>query len=461
MTAPSLTERLTRRTKLAYGAGDLGPAIVTAINGFFLNAFLLDVAGLRPGMVGTIFLLTKIWDAVNDPLLGMLSDRTRTRWGRRRPWLLFAAIPFGVFFFLQWNVPPVSDAGKFVYYLIVAILLDTAFTAINVPYAALTPELTHDYDERTSLSSYRMSFSILGGVLAAFFHTILVGLFPEVRVGYMVSAAVWAVLITVPNWITFAFTREVHFTEDRPKGPGFFEGIKIAFRNRAFVLVTVIYLLSWLSIQFVQNNLILYVRYWLGAEALFGPIILAVQFSAFAFVLVWTQVSRRVGKQRTYYVGMGVWIIVSLALFFVQPGQIALFFVLAILAGAGVSIGYIIPWSMIPDVIEQDELETGQRREGIFYGFFVFMQKLGLSLGLAISNFMLEAAGYITPVSGEALPLQPPPVLLALRLFVSVAPAIVLLISFVVVRAYPITRERHAAIRAQLARPKPAGAPGP
>jgi GPH family glycoside/pentoside/hexuronide:cation symporter len=455
VTASTLTEKLTRATKLAYGAGDLGAAIATAINGFFLNAFLLDVAGLRPAMAGSIFLITKLWDAVNDPLLGMLSDRTRSRWGRRRPWLLFAAIPFGVFFFLQWNVPPLSDAGKFWYYLVVAILLDTAFTAINVPYAALTPELTHDYDERTSLSSYRMSFSILGGVLAAFFHTILVGMFPEVRVGYMVSAAIWAVFITVPNWITFAFTREVHFTEDRPKGPGYLEGLKIAFRNRAFVLVTLIYLLSWLSIQFVQTNLILYVRYWMGAEAQFGPLILAVQFSSFIFVLVWTRVSKRVGKQRTYYVGMGVWIVVCLGLFFVQPGQLSLLFILAILAGAGVSIGYIIPWSMIPDVIEQDELETGQRREGVFYGFFVFMQKLGLSLGLAISNFILEAAGYITPVPGGPVPVQPAPVLLALRLFVSFAPAVVLLISFVAVRAYPITRERHAAIRAQLAQPKP------
>lgn len=460
MTASSLAEKLSRTTKLAYGAGDLGAAIHTAISGFFLNAFLLDVAGLRPAMAGTIFLIVKIWDAVNDPLLGMLSDRTRSRWGRRRPWLLFAALPFGVFFFLQWTVPPFSDAGKFVYYLIVAILLDSAFTAINVPYAALTPELTHDYDERTSLSSYRMSFSILGGVLAAFLHTILVGLFPDVRVGYMTSAAIWAVFITVPNWITFAFTREVHYKEERPKGPGFLEGLGIAFRNRAFVLVTVIYLLSWLSIQFVQNNLILYVRYWMGAEAQFGLLILAVQFSSFVFVLIWTRVSQHQGKQRTYYIGMSVWIVVCVMLFFVQPGQMPLLFLLAVLAGAGVSIGYIIPWSMIPDVIEQDELETGQRREGVFYGFFVFMQKLGLSLGLAISNFVLEATGYLNPVAGAALPVQPPGVLMALRVFVSFAPAIVLLFSFLAVRAYPITRERHAAMRAQLAQSRPGAASG-
>ena len=446
------TGKLSPLTKLAFGAGDLGPAIVAAINGFFLNAFLLDVASLRPGAAGAIFLIVKIWDAVNDPIMGALTDRTRTRWGRRRPWLLFAAIPFGLAFFLQWIVPPLSDLGKFWYYLIVAVLLDTAYTAVNVPYAALTPELSHDYDERVSLSSYRFSFSILGGVFAAFFHTMIVGAFPSVFTGYTVSAAVWAFFIIVPSFVTFAFTRETHFKEDRPEGPGFIQGLGIVFRNRAFVLVTVIYLLSWLSIQFVQNNLFLYVKYWIGAESQFGTLVLAVQVSAFVFVLIWTRVSRRIGKQSTYYIGMSFWVLVAIALFFVQPRQMDTLFVLAILAGAGVSIGYLIPWSMLPDVIELDELQTGQRREGIFYGFFVFLQKLGISLGLALSNFALEASGYINQTPGGAVPVQPPAVLLALRAFVSLVPAVILLLSFVAVRQYPITRERHAQMRAELAR---------
>lgn len=353
------SEKLSRLTKLAFGAGDLGPAIVAAINGFFLNAFLLDVAGLRPAAAGTIFLIAKIWDAVNDPIIGALTDRTKSRWGRRRPWLLFAAIPFGLAFFLQWIVPPLGDTGKFFYYLVVAILLDSAYTAINVPYAAMTPELTHDYDERTSLSSYRFSFSILGGVLAAFLHTVILGFFEDPFQGYMTSAAIWAFFIIVPNFITFAFTRETHYLEDRPEGPGFREGLKIAFKNRAFVYVTLIYLLSWLSIQFVQNNLLLYVKYWIGAEAQFGILILAVQFSAFIFLLFWTRVSQRIGKKGVYFLGMSFWVLVAVGLFFVQPGQVGLLFFLAVLAGAGVSIGYLIPWSMLPDVIEMDELETG------------------------------------------------------------------------------------------------------
>lgn len=452
MTSQPSTEKLRVGTKLAFGAGDLSAAIVAAINGFFLNAFLLDVAGLRPATAGLIFLLVKIWDAVNDPMIGMLTDRTRSRWGRRRPWLLFAAIPFGLTFFLQWVVPDVGDAFKFWYYLIVALLLDTAYTAVNVPYAALTPELTHDYDERTSLSAYRMSFSILGGVFSAFLHTLIVNAVPDVTRGYLISAAIWSFFIIMPNFITFAFTREVHYMEKRPPAPGIVEGLKIAFKNKAFVYVTLIYFLSWLSIQFVQSNLILYVRYWMHAESQFGVLILAVQVSAFLFLLFWNRVSARIGKQSTYYIGMGFWVIVSVLLFFVQPGQITLLFILAILAGAGVSIGYLIPWSMLPDVIEQDELDTGVRREGLFYGFFVFLQKLGLSLGLAISNFALEAAGYITPTLGTAQPIQPDSVLFALRLFVSILPAIVLMASFPVVRAYPINRARHADLRKELER---------
>jgi GPH family glycoside/pentoside/hexuronide:cation symporter len=454
------TEKLSWQIKLAFGAGDLGPAVVAAINGFFLNAFLLDVAGLRPATAAAVFLIVKIWDAVNDPLMGTLSDRTKTRWGRRRPWLLFAAVPFGLLFFLQWVVPPLSEFGKFWYYLIVAILLDTAYTAVNVPYAALTPELTHDYDERTSLSSYRFSFSILGGVFAAFLHTVIIDTIAppggegNIYTAYMISAAIWAVVITVPNFVTFAFTRETHFKEDRPEGPGFFKELRIAFRNRAFIWVTVIYLLSWLSVQFVQTNLLLYVKYWMNAESQFGTLVLAVQVSSFLFVLLWAQVSQRIGKQNTYYVGMAFWIVVCIVLFFVLEGQITLLYVLGILAGGGVSISYLIPWSMLPDVVELDELETGQRREGIFYGFFVFLQKLGISLGMALSNAILEATGYINHVPGEPVPTQPQAVLLALRAFVSLVPVVILLLSFIAVRAYPITREKHAEMRAQLAQRK-------
>lgn len=449
--APASRHKLSLTTKLAFGAGDLGPAILGVVNGFFLNAFLLQVAKIPPGLVALIFLIVKIWDSVNDPIIGALTDRTNTRWGRRRPWLLFGAVPLGVAFFLHWIVPPLDLTGKFWYYLIVAILLDTALTAVLVPYTALTPELSSDYHERTSLNMYRFSFSILGGVVAAAVHNLIVtGPFEkDPQTGNMVSAAIWTFFLIVPPLFTFAFTRENQFRPDaEDHGPGFWAGLKIAFSNRAFIYVTSIYLLSWLCIQFVQNNLLLYVQYWIGPEGAkqFTILVIGVQVSAFIFVLIWGRLSQHLGKQQVYYIGMSIWIIVEVALFFVPRGALTPLYILGPLAGVGLAIGYLIPWSMLPDVIELDELKTGQRREGVFYGFFVFLQKLGISLGVALSNLTLEVVGYNEALGQQ----QPVAVLTALRLFVSLIPAVILLFSFIPVYLYPITKEKHAEMLVQL-----------
>jgi len=226
--APS--ERLPVKTKLAYGAGDLGAAITAAITGFFLNAFLLDVAQLRPGLVGIIFLVSTIWDAITDPIVGNLSDRTRTRWGRRRPWLLFGALPFGLTFIMQWLVPDLDENGLFLYYLAAALLLKTAFTVVNIPYTSMTPELTPNYNERTRLTAYRFSFSILGGVAAVGLHPVIVGLLPDVKSGYALSALVWSVFIVLSAWVVFAFTREAAPRQDEPLG--FVAGLRITLSKR-------------------------------------------------------------------------------------------------------------------------------------------------------------------------------------------------------------------------------------
>lgn len=456
MTSPQ-KEKLPLLTKLAYGVGDIGPAAVSTITGFFLNAFLIEVAGLRPASAAVIFLLVKIWDAVNDPIVGRLTDKTKTRWGRRRPWLLFGAVPFGLAFFLQWLVPDLSATGKFWYYLIVAFLLDAGFTAVNLPYAALTPELTKDYDERTSLNSFRFSFSILGGLVAAFSHTLIVNGYTArglIFTGYMISGGIWAFIIIISNLITFAFTEETYFKEDLDQPDfSFVAGMREAFKNRPFVQVVLLFLFAWLAVQFVQNNLILYVKYWIGAEDQFQWLLLILQGCQFLFMLMWAKVSGRIGKKRVYYLGAGAWIVASAGLFFVPQGGVVWLYPLAVIAALGVAVALLIPWSLLPDVIELDELNTGLRREGIFYGVYVFVQKFGISAGLALSNIILEITGYVKPdyPGAPASNTQPEAVLLALRSFVSIAPIIILAISIYVVWRYPITREKHAEIRAQLA----------
>lgn len=452
--ADAAEEKLSFGTKMAYGSGDLGTAIVAALKAFFLLFFLTDVARLSPAAAGSILLLTKFWDAVNDPFVGMISDRTITRWGRRRPWILIGAIPFGITFFMLWLVPNLSDSGKFVYYLIVAILLDSFYTVINVPYAALTPELTRDYDERTSLNSYRFAFSVAGALVAAALHPVIVGRFDDPQTGYMVAAAIWSVLSTIPCFIVVAGTRERPESvapEARPAQIPVREQLRIAFSNRPYRFVIGIYLMSWLALQLVATVIIYYMTYYVGAPGQIPLVLFAIQGSAFVFLFIWSALSRRLEKRSVYMIGATVWIAVHIAIFTIAPGPSPWIVPLAALAGAGAAVAYLIPWAMMPDIIEFDEWETGQRREGVFYGFMVFLQKTGLALGIYLVGIGLEWAGYITPTDAVPTPVQPDGALTAIRWFMGPIPAVILVLSLALAYYYPITRQKHQAMRAALA----------
>ncbi len=454
--ADTTSERVPLVTKLAFGSGDVGPAIATAIMSFFLLYFFTDVARIGVAAAGLILLISKIWDAFNDPIIGTLSDRVHTRWGRRRPWFLFGAVPFGLTFFLLFLVPPFGETGKVVYFLVVTLVLDTMFTIVNVPYTALTPELSRDYDERTSLNSYRFAFSITAGLIAAVLHPIIVGTVAQSssqQMGYAVSAFIFAILCTIPFFFAFWGTYERHTAEEEESMP-FLEGVKVAFGNRAFRYVTGIYLLSWLVVQTVSTIVIYFMTYWLRRPDMVSLVILSVQGSALIWLFIWTAVSRRVGKKGVYYRGMIFWIVVSFGLFLVQPSWPSwVIVVLGVLAGVGVATAYLVPWAMLPDVIEEDELETGKRREGVFYGFFVLLQKLGLALGLFLVSQALNLAGYITPPANVTTPIeQPDSALFAIRLMIGPVPALILAAGMLLVYLYPITKAKHEETLRELAR---------
>lgn len=449
-------EQLPLSMKLAFGAGDLGPAIATAIASFFQLFFLTTVAGLSPGAAGTILLVVKIWDAVNDPVMGWLTDKTVSKHGRRRPWLLYGALPFGLLFFLQWIVPPFGDTGTFVYYLVIALFFDTAFTVVNVPYTALTPELTRDYDERTSLTSFRFAFSIGGSLVAAVLHQIIVNSFcadPQacqgsgLRPGYLVAGLIWGICCVLPFIWCFLGTKERYEPEEGAPEAGIIEQVRVAFGNRPFLFVIGIYLFSWLAVQITSSVLTFYVTFWMGQPDLIPVMLLGVQGSAFAFLFIWSAASRRIGKKAVYLIGMLFWIGVQAMLFFLQPNQTTLAVVLAVLAGVGVATAYLIPWSMMPDVIELDELRTGQRREGVFYGFMVFLQKLGLALGLFLVGITLELQGFNEQATiGQ----QPESALTAIRVMIGPIPAAILICGMILTVFYPITRQKHQELLAAL-----------
>lgn len=458
-------EKLSLSTKLAYGAGDLGPAITANIGVFFALFFFTNVAGLSPGLAGSILMIGKIWDAINDPMVGVLSDRTKSRWGRRLPWMLYGAIPFGIFFFLQWIVPHFSadksanQLALFWYYVIIGIFFNSFYTAVNLPYTALTPELTQDYDERTSLNSFRFTFSIGGSILSLILAQII---FAQLKIPatqqYLVLAGICTVLSILPLfWCVWGVRDRVvgfetqHLDTEQSEHLPIPEQLRIAFSNRPFLFVAGIYLFSWLGVQVTASILPYFVVNAMGLpEADFPKVAIAVQGTALLMLFIWSAISERVGKKAVYYMGMILWIIAQAGLFFLQPSQIGLMYILAILAGFGVSTAYLIPWSMMPDVIELDELETGQRREGVFYGFMVLLQKFGLALGLFLVGQSLEVAGFIEQLPGQPTPTQPDSALFAIRLAIGPLPTVALIGGLILAYFYPITREVHAEILLKL-----------
>ncbi|MEP0857691.1 MFS transporter [Trichocoleus sp. ST-U3] len=460
------SEKLKLSTKLAYGAGDVGAAITANIGVFYTAYFLTDVAGIAAGLATWILLIGKVWDAVNDPVVGVLSDRTNSpRWGRRLPWMLYGAIPFGITFFLQWLVPRFSandsanQWGLFWYYIVISILFNSFYTAVNLPYTALTPELTQDYNERTNLNSYRFAFSIGGSIVSVIVFGIIAALIPNDRIQqYLVMGVVCAILSVLPIYWCIWGTRDrilaraaQNPTFEQPVSLPILEQVRIVLSNRPFLYVVGIYLCSWLAVQVTAAIIPYFVLSWMRlSDAVVAQVILAVQGTALLMLFIWSKLSQRYGKKAVYFMGMSVWIIAQAGLFFLQPGQIAFMYVLGVMAGFGVSTAYLIPWSMLPDVIELDELKTGQRREGIFYSFMVFLQKVSLAVAVALVLKSLEWNQYIRSTPENLAPIQPDSALLAIRIAIGPLPTIALIGGLILAYFYPLTREVHADILLKL-----------
>ncbi len=455
-------EKLNLKTKLAYGAGDLGTAVSANILAFYWSVFLTDVAGLSAGLAGSIRLISGIWDAANDPFVGSLSDRTRSRWGRRHPWMLFGAIPLGFFFFLHWVVPHFSDDrntnqwGLFWFNVVVSLFFNTAYTAVNLPYTAMTPELTEDYNERTNLTSIRFQFSIGGSILSLILALVIFSVVKEPIQQYLLLGGVFGVFSVLPViWCVWGTRDRMAIVEAKhlnttSESLSFGKQLKIVFSNVPFLYVIGIYLFSWSAVQITASIIPYFVVNWMGLpQAMSAQIALSVQGTALVMLFVWSRLSERYGKKAVYFMGMSFWMIAQAGLFFLQPGQVGLMYVLGIMAGFGVSTAYLIPWSMMPDVIELDELRTGQRREGIFYGFMVLVQKIGLAIALFLVLRALDFAGYISS-AGASAPHQPESALLAIRLAIGPLPTVCLIFGLILAYFYPITREAHAEILLKL-----------
>jgi len=448
------TEKLNFKTKLAYGVGELAGAIPDNILVFFALYFFTNVAGLNPSFAGSLLLIGKAWDAFNDPLIGWLSDKTRSPLGRRYPWMLGGAIPLGISFILFWIVPPTRNQWQlFAYYSIISIIYYGAISSVLVPFSTLAAELTQGYNERTNLVSFKSSFAIGGSIFALILAQIILDIVEAPR-SYLYLGAISALLsilaILFCVWGTYKrykiIDNQRQKIQRKPSEP-IFKQFKIALNNKPFLYVIGIYLCSWLGVQVTAAILPYYVVDWMKLpKTHFTQMALAVQGTALIMMFFWSAMGQKFGKKAIYCMGIPATIIAQAGFFFLQPGQVLLMYILAVMAGIGISVAYLVPWSMLPDVVDLDELNTGQRREGIFYGFVVQLQKFGVAGALFLVGKILDWSGLIPTVASQTPPIQPDSALLAIRFIIGPIPTLMLIIGLVLAYFYPITRSKHEEI---------------
>lgn len=440
-------EHIPLRTKLLYGAGDLTNSLLLTIVSVYFAIFLTDVVGLDPGLAALAVFMGRSVDWINDPIIGHLSDRTRSRWGRRRPFILFGLLPLAILFALFFWVPPLENqVALAVYYGAIYMLLDTAATVVYMPYFALTPELTLDYDERTALNTARMAFSILGGLVAFIVPGLLIKAYPDARTGYFTMAVVFGAVGVLPLLLTFFGTRErpEHLAQAQPT---FRESLAAMRDNRPFQFGLGIFLLTWTVIDLLQAVLLYFIIYWLRMAHISELLMGSVFISAAVFLPLWAWVSARWDKTTAYVAGMSFFAAVLFGLMVVQPGTpLPVVFAITALAGVGVAAAHVIPWSILPDAIEWDELRSGRRHEGAFYSLVTLAQKIASSVAIPLALLVLKFSGYVPNA-----PDQPASALWAIRAMIGVVPALLLVGGMLFALRYPLTRETHAAVRRALA----------
>lgn len=453
-------------TKLTYGSGDWSEASYGTLRQIFYAIFLTDVVGLDPRLASFAALIGIIWDGINDPLVGILTDRMHSRWGRRRPFLLIFAIPFGVSFLLLWWAPPWDNQIALMCTVTLAFMIsDSLETLVGVPFASLLPELTPDYDERTTLTTYRIFFNLLASLVTAVFapaivDAVLAAGFSQQQ-GYLIVAGIFGGLASIPFLLIFAVIREKYVDSPRLRETiSFRKSVQTAWSNIPFRFATLIYMLNWITFDLVALMLPFYLLYWtsggdmLASVNLLG-ISLPLESAVFAILLVtatvvlpfWLWLSHRIGKHIAYVIGMIFWAGVQIAIFLIKPGQTTLILWLAFLAGLSVSAAHVLPDAMFPDVIEWDELRTGRRQEGIYYGVKNFIRKFTGAIAIFVALQFLGWMGYQSPPEGVLLFTQSPRTLMAIRILMGPVGVILLLSSVITAWFYPLTRARHARIR--------------
>lgn len=432
--------RLPVRKKIGFGIADIGGNLFFTAMGFWTLTYLTDTVYLAPALAGIAIMAAKIWDAITDPLVGFLSDNTRTRFGRRRPYLLFGALPFGLSLWLFFTKPSfTAQTALFWWALLMLCLVNTAMTLVNIPYSALTPELTSDYNEQTSLNAYRFLCAGIGTIMGAVIVMPIVNIFPSKASGFSAAGAVIGGIILVTTLITFFSVKEsaVPPKTSTGKASAFFDSYRSVFKNSAYTVLLAVFVLHITALNFLQGMVVYYLKYIYRAESLSSMIMGLLLITAIVSIPIAAKCSNLLGKNFSYRTGLAVLCVSTMVIFFIGHRigvtGLAISFVCA---GIGVGFAFATPWAMLPDAIAWQPDTV--RNEGCYYGVWTFASKLGQAVSTGVSGLILSAAGY------HADTIQSPQTIFAIRLIAGPIAAAACLLGFILIRFYPIDKKRKA-----------------
>lgn len=444
--------------KIGYGLGDMASSMFWKLFGSYLMIFYTDVFGMPAAVVGTMFLVTRIWDSAFDPIVGVIADRTQSRWGKFRPYLLYLAIPFALIGILTFMTPDLSDTGKIVYAYITYSLMMMVYSAINVPYASLLGVISPESKDRNTLSTYRMTFAYIGSFIALLLFMPMVNFFSKdhsEQYGWMMSVVVIAVLCALLFYGCFAWTKE-RVKPIREQQNSLKTDLSDLLHNRPWwiLLGTGIAALVFNSIR--DGATVYYFKYYIVEEehasiSLFGisfvlsGLYLAVgQAANILGVILAAPLSNSIGKKKTYMGAMLIATVLSVIFYWLDKEELVLIFTFQVLIS--ICAGSIFPllWSMYADCADYSELQTGHRATGLIFSSSSMSQKFGWAIGSAATGWLLAFFGF------EANTIQSAETIHGIKMFLSWLPAVGTVLSILFISLYPLSEERMCEITNQL-----------
>lgn len=436
--------------KLAFASVNAAFTSLISSTSFFLLIFLTDVALVPPALASSALLVGKLWDTINDPLFGVAVDRSRS-WRR---WLFLGALPLGLFTALLWVVPSgLTATQKLVWIAVTYTLFDTALTATQLPTNALAAEIEPDYHGRTRLFAFGAIGAVLGYIAGGAFMRMVVGSQSSAHVGYALAGALLGVIAAsgVGFFASRVSDRKMQ-GGNRNDGAFAIATVVAVLRNRPFLILLAAVGLTRLGFTVVQTTLAYFSRYHLGDAKADMKIIPVLMIAVALFIPFWRSRSEQWGKGRAYGAGLAVFAVALAGTWMIQPGQVKETMVVVLIIGVAVSAHWVLPWAMLPDVVDWDEARSGERRAGIHFGVYGLVDKIFRTLGFVSVGWILDAAGYVpNAVQGEGAAL-------AIRLLFGPVPALLVLLGVPLLFLYPIDPSAHAELRAKIdARREPAG----